>query len=129
MCAQLLRFGDKTAWTRAATLTSPHQRAMQVKFAGRCVDIEYISKEDGAGVHLWDCGPGENQLFGFTVFGDGHRIIAKHSNKVGQHTAGAVSTALCTAPCTMCSRCTASPPVQLGLSFTLVPRISEQDMI
>ncbi len=72
-------------------------RALQIKLGGKCVDVEYGSLSDGVAVSLHDYNGQDNQLFGFTVFGDGHRIIAKHSKKVSQEESlGALS---------VCERC------------------------
>ena len=51
--------------------------------SNKCVDVSGISTADGANIHQWDCGSGDNQKWTVTPVGDGYvRVTAVHSGKV-----------------------------------------------
>lgn len=57
------------ASSTASLTTAPMQ--IIAKSSGKCVDVDGISKNQGALVHQWDCWAGPNQLWDFSANSDG----------------------------------------------------------
>ena len=66
-----------------ATPTIPAETYYRVvpKHSGKCLGIEYDSRENSARVVQYDCLDADNQRWSFTPEGDYYRIRPKHSNK------------------------------------------------